>query len=83
MDIELKDLNKPDMGVELCEKVFGPNIKKLKKWIIILVIILVTIVVCIISSSVIAFIYYITKDKKKDKFESISKYDENNKYINS
>ena len=77
-----KILDKSNMGLELCHKVLGANTKKLKKWVIILSIILVLVVVCAILSSMIGVYFYFTK--KKDKFESISKYDEeNNKYINS
>ena len=77
-----KILDNPNMGLELCHKVLGENTKKLKKWVIILAILLVLVVVSAIITSMIGIYFYFTK--KKDTFESIRKYDdENNKYINS
>ncbi len=76
-------LGDPNLIAKTVHTVLGANIKKLKHWVIILSILLILVIVCTILSSMIGVYLYIIK--KKDTFESIRKYDdennENNKYI--
>jgi len=75
-------LDDPNLIAKTIHTVLGANNKKLKKWIIILAILLVLVVVSAIITSMVGI--YCCFFKKKDKFKSVSKYDdENDKYLNS